>query len=103
MNRPFLAALSFLLAAASDYSLAHDDATVREKEYNYAYQIGYLTAVRDAGEGSSMCTRNVGTLDLIKAIGEYNKSKGIRPEEARTFKNITNALTEKFPCRGSVK
>ena len=103
MKASSLAALSIFLTVACDYSLAHDDASTKEKEFTYAYQLGYLTAVRDAGEGTSMCTRNVKLLELIKAIGDYNKSKGIAPEDARTFERITSALSQKFPCRGKLE
>lgn len=89
--------LMFLAACSS--SFAHDDLADREKEFRYGYQVGYISAIREASEGSVMCTKDVPLLEVIQVIGAYNKANGIAPEAALSGKNITGALSAKYKCQ----
>lgn len=89
-------ALIYLFACSS--SFAHDDLTGREKEFRYGYQVGYLTAVREAAEGTTMCTKDVPQLEVIQTLGAHNKANGIAPEASLSVKHITEALSAKYKC-----
>ena len=89
---------ALMLLLASTRSYAHDDSAGREKEFWYGYRVGFITAVREAAEGASMCTKNVPLLEVIQTLGTYNKAKGIAPETALTVKNVTDALSAKYVC-----
>lgn len=90
---------ALILLAACSNSFAHDDLTGREKEFRYGYQVGFITAVRESAEGKSMCTKDVPLLEIIQAIGAFNKERGIAPEAALSVKNITEALSAKYSCK----
>lgn len=90
--------LALILSFACTSSFAHDDLAGREKEFWYGYRAGFITAVRESGEGKSMCTKDVPLLEVVQALGAYNKAKGIRPELALTVKNVTDALSARYKC-----
>lgn len=90
--------LSLMFSVASARSFAHDDLAGREKEFYNGYRVGYITAVREAAEGQSMCTKEVPLLEVIHVIGAYIKTKGITPNAAFSVKNITDALAAKYRC-----
>ncbi len=90
-------ALMLLVVCTS--SFAHDDLAGREKEFRYGYQVGYITAVRESTEGTAMCTKDVPLLEVIQAIGAYNKARGTAPEAALSVKNVTEALSAKYRCQ----
>jgi hypothetical protein len=91
-------AMSLLWLCLAGTALAHDDIAGRESEFRHGYQIGYITAIRDANEGIAMCTKDVPLLEIIKAISTYNKALGTAPELALSAKNISSALTAQYKC-----
>lgn len=89
---------SLTLTLCCANALAHDDMVAREKEFRYGYQVGYITAIRDAHEGSLMCTKDVSLLEAIQTIGAYGKAKGVTSDKVFSAKNITEALSAKYKC-----
>lgn len=79
-------------------AFAHDDLAGREKEFRYGYRVGYITAVRESGEGTVMCTKDIPLLEIIQVLGAYNKVRGINPEAALSVKKVTEALAAKYRC-----
>ena len=88
-----------LLAIYVGGATAHDDVVGREKEFWYGYRVGYITAIRDAYEGTLMCTKDVPLLEVIQVIGAHNKANNISADTAISVKSVTEALSAKYACK----
>ena len=80
-------------------ALSHDDLPAREEEFRHGYQVGFITAIRDAYEGTSMCTKDIPLLEVIQTVGAHSKAKGIPSDQALSAKHITEALSTKYKCK----
>lgn len=95
----FLVQITVLLLYSTN-AFSHDDLAAREKEFRYGYQVGYIAAIRESLEGTLMCTKDIPLLEVIQTLGAYNKIKGISLDQTLSAKNITEALSNKYKCRG---
>ena len=88
-----------VLSLFSAGALSHDDIAAREKEFHYGYQVGYITAIRDAHEGLLMCTKDIPLLELIQSIRAYKVANTIPTDQPPSAKVIIDALSTKYKCK----
>jgi hypothetical protein len=89
--------IPLVLAFHGADALSGEKQAARSAGYRHGYHMGYIAAVRDSFEGASMCTKDVPLAEVIQAIDDYNKTKGL-PPGSLSAKDAIEVLSEKYPC-----